>query len=483
MTYYRNSRSLELQTDSSTYKTFTGSPVYRSLVYPTVIEGVYSWRTGRNAVSDPAPSPTTRKSFDDWGIRTPASTGNLVERLADRKRYTDEVMRSAFPAETATGSVSVNRVSSTDSGHVFSKVTCGRWPLRYFHSVRSATSTKMEGTLFVSTANYNPRVPSGSEGYYTFTAVSDSLLTDTQRQAMHNRYFRSTAPDAKSASLAVTVLELLKGDVPSILRNFRRSVYKDRAVKYLGGEFLNVTFGWSPIIRDYIGMILVFLTIDRMIYSESDRRHRQFDGPTQTTTTFGNTTPSLSFNGHSGTLNTSTNNAVLTTGSFYLETKKTVSENYRYSSRYSSIAKPSTRSNAFADRAEEILRRIGLVDDPTLLWELIPWSWLVDWALSLGASLANANTYSPITGKYAVDYAYVTTQSTVEIRERVVSFTKQSGNTNLIDSMQPLRKEGVYISTARTRDRATPFGFGTQLGSLNASQFGILVALGLAKSR
>ncbi len=462
-------------------KQFDGSPSYRSQTYPTVVEGVYSWRTGRSAESDPAPSPPTREPFDDWGIRTPSQKGNLFEQLSDRKRYTEEVMRSAFPAETATGSVSTTRASQTDSGHIFSKVTCSRWPLMYDMAVQSTQYPygRMSGQYYVSDTDYAPVVPSGSGGYFSFGAGEKSLLSSTQRQAMHNRYFQSTAPSMQNASLMVTLLELAKGDVPSLLRNFRRSVYKHSAARYLGGEALNIMFGWSPIIRDYAGMIKTFLTIDRMIYGETSRRHRQWDGPSSTVTTYNSVNPDNTFRGHLGTF-TGTR-TMLTVGTFYLELTETMSENYRYSSRYSSIAKPSSKSNAFADRALEVLRQLGLVDTPTLVWELLPWSWLVDWALDLSSSLTNANLYSPIAGKYAVDYAYVTTQATVTRQERVLSFTKVGGNT--IESMVPLRKQGYMISTARTRDRATPFGFGIQLGSLNATQWGILVALGLAKSR
>lgn len=174
---------------------------------------------------------------------------------------------------------------------------------------------------------------------------------------------------------------------------------------------------------------------------------------------------------------------MLTTGQFQYRTSTFENEDYRYSSRYSAIAKPNNRSNGFVDRAEEILRSLGLIDDPTLVWELIPWSWLVDWCTNIGNSLTNAHVYSPLNGKHAVDYAYVTTQFTKTVEVQVDSFVKQWNNTNVITEFTPLRKKGYSVSVARTRDRATPFGFGTQLASISAGQFAILVALGLAKSK
>lgn len=316
-------------------------------------------------------------------------------------------------------------------------------------------------------------------------------MTSLARQEMHNRFFASTAPELNTASLMVTILELLRGDIPSVLKNFNRTTLRmrkqlklkglQRAANATGSEFLNVTFGWSPIIRDAANVLLVMLTLDRMVYSETNRRKRSFDGPFQETLVDGsggpNWYPPLSFTTLGGT------STMLTSGQFFWTEKTLVKEDYRYSSRYSAIAKPNSRSAGFADQAEEILRRLGLVEDPTLLWELIPWSWLVDWCTNIGNSITAAHVYSPITGKHAVDYAYVTTQLTVQREVEVQRFVKQHNNSNVITEYTPLTKRGYFTSVSRTRDRATPFGFGTQLGSISSSQFAILVALGLAKSR
>jgi len=163
-----------------------------------------------------------------------------------------------------------------------------------------------------------------------------------------------------------------------------------------------------------------------------------------------------------------------------IRTNTLVKEDYRFSSRYSSLVKPNRRSKGFVEKAEEVLRQLGLVDDPTLLWELTPWSWLVDWAANIGNDLVNAHVYSPQSGKHAIDYAYFTTQLTESITYELVKL----GNPFYADSWQSVvRPNGMHNTRQRTRERATPFGFGTQLGSLNASQFAILVALGLARAR
>jgi hypothetical protein len=317
---------------------------------------------------------------------------------------------------------------------------------------------------------------------------------------MFNRYFAATAPDKKDASLAVTLIELLRGDIPSVIANFRKAALKYRAsdtrayerrseyrkhkdvANYFGGEYLNIVFGWSPLISDLVGLLKVLITIDRMVYSETNRRQRQWTGPhTETisvdTTTFGsrlsNSVTDLQFDIQSG------DSSLLSIGSVQRRTTVTLAEDYRLSSRYSSIAKPDSVSNGFVERAEEILARLGLVDDPTLVWELVPWSWLVDWAINLGNSLSNAHTYGITPGRHAIDYAYVTTKLVETQKAEFSPFNLSS----TVRSFSPLRDRGLSICVAKTRARATPFGFGTQLASLNAGQFAILVALGMAQAR
>jgi len=123
---------------------------------------------------------------------------------------------------------------------------------------------------------------------------------------------------------------------------------------------------------------------------------------------------------------------------------------------------------------------LGLVDDPRLLWDLTPFSWLVDWFSTMGDSIANANTYAPISGKYTVDYAYLTTQRVFSSEGHLLNLR---GTQTPQTSVNVTRGSAFTTSKTRWRSRATPFGFGTQLASLNATQYGILVALGLARSR
>jgi hypothetical protein len=225
--------------------------------------------------------------------------------------------------------------------------------------------------------------------------------------------------------------------------------------------------------------------LDRAIFYESFRRKRRWDGPV--------IAGELSYQVDMGTFGSVYSYGGLAkpggvtgpygshTVNFLTEMRWVESEDYHFTSKYTGLAKAGLVANRFSEEAQDILKRLGLVDDPRLLWDLTPYSWLVDWFTSMGDSVANAAVYSPHKGKYSVDYAYLTTQHLVKSEGRILRPTTTPSSA--YRSFRVKQATSVAISQTRWRDRATPFGFGTQLGSLSASQYAILVALGLARSR
>lgn len=452
------------------------------------LEGVYSWRTGSDAVSGPPGSPPIRSERQgEFGLITPTDRGSLLERLASRKAYLEEFQRAAFPAETDAGGFSSNRVSTTDSGHLFGTLKVLRDPYRgildyYLNSTnyyKGDIWASVSGNLIYNQTPYSFGFPRSDASPLTVSALA--------RQATANKLFSSTAPDRKDASLGQTLIELLRGDIPSLLKNFR-SLMDDAMTlrKYAGSEALNIMFGWTPLINEAANVVKIGMTVERAIYYESFRRKRQWDGPSMRQDLSGNillsslNTPFLSssliYPGE--TQGGSSGGGSVT----YSQQKELVAyEDYHFASRYTGLAKAGRRAESFSDQAMDTYKRLGLVEDPTLLWDLMPYSWLVDWFSTMGDSIANAATYSPISGKYSSDYAYLTTQHVVSTEGHLLR--KVSGVDPTVLSHSIVSGRSGLICTSKWRTRATPFGFGTQLGSLNAGQYAILVALGFAKAR
>jgi hypothetical protein len=345
----------------------------------------------------------------------------------------------------------------------------------------SLTSAAWEGT---------PAVPNEAGFVYPFASHVASLTTAQNRQGTANSFFAETAPERATAHILTTVVELLRGDIPSVLKNYRRALFdyqsKTRAIRYAGSEYLNIQFGWQPLIAEYANAVKVLMGIDRMVYAESNRRKRMWDGPSVSSVNdIGTRTLqpyAISGTGEKWQVRDGDQSDILAPTTFQSRHKSTVREDYAFSARYSALVKANMRSNGFVERAEETLRQLGLVDDPSLMWELTPWSWLVDWATNIGTSLVNAHTLSPISGRHSVDYAYFTTQLTESFEEHVLSVNPPHWSWTYARHVVR-RPQSTFTTVSRTRTRATPFGFGTQLGSISAQQFAILAALGLARYR
>lgn len=127
----------------------------------------------------------------------------------------------------------------------------------------------------------------------------------------------------------------------------------------------------------------------------------------------------------------------------------------------------------------KILRQQGLglrTSFPALLrtiYQITPWSWLIDWAVSTGDILSNAVAIHE-DGVYA-DYAYVMAHEKYTLDSYVTPTVKSVG-------VLPLHTRRVV--EYKTRREATPFGFGLVMpDELSAWQLGILAALGVSRRR
>jgi hypothetical protein len=109
---------------------------------------------------------------------------------------------------------------------------------------------------------------------------------------------------------------------------------------------------------------------------------------------------------------------------------------------------------------------------PDVLWNLAPWSWLVDWFGNVGDVSSNATALS--NDNLVMRYGYLTKKVSV-----TYSYTCPDvrSNGHKLGSVTT-----GLINTSLERRRATPYGFGIDLNGLSVAQWAILGALGLTKS-
>jgi hypothetical protein len=104
---------------------------------------------------------------------------------------------------------------------------------------------------------------------------------------------------------------------------------------------------------------------------------------------------------------------------------------------------------------------------PSLVWELTPWSWLIDWCADIGDVLSNISTNDNLCARYA----YLMQTYTIRAEISGSSYYNSASSS------------GTWFAelVSKTRVPASPFGFGLTLGDFTPRQLSILAALGVSK--
>jgi hypothetical protein len=262
-------------------------------------------------------------------------------------------------------------------------------------------------------------------------------------------------------------------DIPrtlyAYLKNFRN----------LGSEYLNVVFGWKPFVGDIRKMIDLYGTIDKriaQIHRENGknirRRSTVEDSSTSTQTqqlynyAYANVIggPGEITNPSQTTLykvTTTTKTRIWFVGSF----------------RYFMFEPPSSPVGQLKMRAA----LYGALPTPELLWEVLPWSWLIDWFSNVGDIMSNAspNAVDNLTSRYSFIMKHVTTET--EASAHVHHEGRDDPFNKWMSVDNTFKTTSLVVSKSR-QGGGNPFGLNVQLPSLSAYQLGILAALGLSRS-
>lgn len=254
------------------------------------------------------------------------------------------------------------------------------------------------------------------------------------------------------------------------LRNFRA----------LGSEYLNVQFGWVPFVSELRKMYETYQTLDKRLddlvrnNGKGIRRRRNLGDTTNTTSTTNSFPgslaafqPTLSFVGLSG-------NSLMITQTITKE-KIWFAGRFRY-------YVPDIGSSQWTARATRAL--YGANPTPSLLWEILPWSWLIDWFSNVGDVVSNLSTNA--VDNLTADYAYVMrTKSTTVITTStgiIHPYTHPTDPSRNIGG-STVNASSFSIEETKSRVRGSPYGLGITYSGLSAYQLSILGALGISRSR
>lgn len=280
-------------------------------------------------------------------------------------------------------------------------------------------------------------------------------------------------PGRPSASLAQFIAELR--DLPRMLRttakffsDLWRSMGGSRtsfSPKSVADHWLNTQFGWLPFISDLKKMYKTYKSLDTILSQliRDNNRWIRRRGTVKKDESY-EIWRSQSTTAHFPILTTYLYQPG-GTGSHQIWQRK--SQNIWFEGSFKYYI-PKIGSVTWRESA---IRQIyGLEITPSLVWELIPWSWLVDWFTNVGDVISNLCVPGPVENLVS-NYAYVMgdTQWTYDVD----STLRLSGGPYTDRWSIPLRR--------KHRCKASPFGFGLTSTDFSLRQWSILAALGISR--
>jgi len=269
-------------------------------------------------------------------------------------------------------------------------------------------------------------------------------------------------PTNPNASLAEAIGELKRDGLPRL----PGSSVKDQvsAAKRAGDEYLNVEFGWLPLVNDLREFAQSVRNaralIDQYTRASDKKIRRRFVAPpilnssivTNTALCYGQ--------------NNLAANAKITRSE---RTQLWFSGAFRYhvpvdDGFYGRLLRYEALSNHL----------FGTRITPDLIWNLAPWSWAIDWFTNIGDVIHNITQLG--SDGLVMQYGYAMREMRVEEVIRATCLRTGAGSPASVDLERRIGSEW------KQRVRANPYGFGIDDVDLSARQLAILAALGLTKS-
>lgn len=428
----------------------------------------------------------------------------LAERLRRRNEYMNRLVVETL--NPTVGSTSV--FSTTDTGHPFAKRRVTVNPSDGWFRVSNQSGSTFSNAFGVipRAADYFlfPRTGGIGGGYVsTFPARNRLLwhafpgtvdigagyqgLDNDSARALGTKVIASCDPFKPQASLAVTLGELLLGSLPSLVKNVARWKSGTSSLMSAGSsEYLNVQFGWLPLISDIQNAIETLLKLDMLLHTSDEKRRQrygslgEFHDSSESLVSYTYATDAFASNStlQGGIANANSgvslgapraviSGKILRTGQIYTD--------YRFSGRFH-LGVRSTGTNGYVDRAIEFL---GLKLTPQVVWQLAPWTWLMDWASNLGAIAQNLNSMQ--LSNVLLDYAYLTVRSRYT-GTSTLEVSSVSGYLTGKADCSRFNKQMLTIEET-VREGASPFGFSFSWAGLSQFQLSILAALGMSRAR
>lgn len=298
-------------------------------------------------------------------------------------------------------------------------------------------------------------------------------------------------PTNSAADLAVTLAELKREGIPSMLGlSLWKSRLKDvrpltsgnhaprplkpgeklrnlgRPVKGSAEEYLNWQFGWSPLLGDLMKAVDATSKSEKIWtqYKRDSGRlvRRRYDFPSETQLLDEHYTDNWPVEG-------------LVTGSMFVNGAATgrLYETLTLERKtwFEGAFTYYVPDNPLLEAAAKARKLYGITLDPEVVWNLTPWSWLVDWHGGIGSSISNLSDLA--TDALVMRYGYIMEETVVTRTSSLAVNTRTLG---------PLTLTQDVTCIAKKRVEASPYGFSLGWADYSPRQLAILGALGITRA-
>jgi hypothetical protein len=328
----------------------------------------------------------------------------------------------------------------------------------------------------------------------TLSHVHDGELNDlgpasykeTGLDAFAQQAYSRTAPTSVIFDAAVFLGELREG-----LPSFTTAALKNSIgfFRGLGKDYLNVEFGWKPFLADITNAANALARATKELSQQGQRVHRRYGLPAfiEVDMHSGSGSVNVSLSGRAGFASADGirhpalgSDSLTTTsaglGNYQLYKKRRV--NRWFEGEFSSFYPLDFDPESFYSRWNAL---VNTKITPRVLWELAPWSWLIDWSLRIGDSIASNEMAA--NDLLVMHYGYAMEEAAYSSDLDWYMTTPPGTGTSVWGGL-PSRGKVRAITTYKRRLRANPYGFTSGgAGSLRGNQLAILGALGLTKVR
>lgn len=282
-------------------------------------------------------------------------------------------------------------------------------------------------------------------------------------------------------TLGQGIVEAHRDGLPSI-PGFQFWERRARIALNAGSEFLNVVFGWDPLVsevKDFSSTVRNSRDILKQYHRDQGkniaRTYRFPISESSSTDVIKTKTHALLGTGLSGSGEDlekdpfhpwhTTNEATV-----YRTITTTVSQWFKGSFTYAVPSQSDSwrRMLGYGSDADKLF---GIALTPELLWNVAPWSWAVDWFSNAGDVIRNVSNFAG--AGQVMRYGYM-----MEEHSTIITYSMDR-SCFFVGSYEIPAPTTSFQLVTKVRRPANPYGFGISSGSLSPLQIAIVAALGI----